>query len=78
MAEIDLNYILPCDVLLRPATTITKGCTLSTLLAALKVRESPDWQRFEDDSGLYADKYRQAIHDLTNTTDCGAALPNGK
>jgi hypothetical protein len=37
-AESD-DYILPCDVKLPPATTITKGCTLSTLMAAFKVRE---------------------------------------
>ena len=46
---IDLDYVLPCDVHLKPATTITKGCTIRTLLAALKVRESPDWDRLADE-----------------------------
>ena len=33
------EYKLPCDVRLPPATTIKKGCKLSTLMEALKVRE---------------------------------------
>ena len=31
--------VLPCDVRLPPATTIRKGCKLSTLTTALKARE---------------------------------------
>ncbi|OAF05487.1 hypothetical protein AYJ54_00850 [Bradyrhizobium centrolobii] len=77
----DLNYVLPCDVKLEPATTIKKGCTLSTLLAALKVRESPDWERFAGDEGEWAYRYRKAIHDLNNMTDKGEirpSVPNGE
>lgn len=33
------EYQLPCDVHLPPNTFIGKGCTLSTLMAALQVRE---------------------------------------
>ena len=48
---------LPCDVLLPPATIIRKGCDISTLMAALEVRERhPDkvrpikefWERRTD------------------------------
>jgi hypothetical protein len=36
---LDLNYILPCDVLLPTIgaiTTVQAGCTISTLIAALR------------------------------------------
>ncbi len=36
---VNLDYKLPCDVKLPPATTITKGCNLETLIEALKTRE---------------------------------------
>jgi len=34
-----LEAKLPCDVHLPPATTINKGCAVTTLLAGLRVRE---------------------------------------
>lgn len=71
MTEIDLDYVLPCDVKLAPVTTIAKGCTLRTLLAALKVRESPDWERLADDDGEWAVRYRKAIDDLNRLNDKG-------
>lgn len=33
---IDLNWRLPCDVKVAPATTIRKGCKLSTLLTCIR------------------------------------------
>jgi hypothetical protein len=85
---IDLDYVLPCDVKLAPATTITKGCTLRTLLAALKVRESPDWDRLAEEDAEWAARYRKAIYDLNRLNDKGLptaedvrgilAVPNGE
>lgn len=46
MKDIDLDYLLPCDVLLGPGTVIRKGCKLATLLEALHLREGKDWSRF--------------------------------
>jgi hypothetical protein len=40
------EYILPCNVHLDPATTISAGCKLSTLLNAIKLREGEDWKKF--------------------------------
>lgn len=39
-AENAAPYLLPCDVQLPPATTIKKGCRLSVLMIALKIREN--------------------------------------
>jgi hypothetical protein len=38
--SVSLDYQLPCDVRLPPAATIGKGCTLRTLMHALRLRES--------------------------------------
>jgi hypothetical protein len=39
----DDDYKLPCDVHLPPNTYLRKGCSLSTLITALRVRENwPD------------------------------------
>lgn len=50
-ADLDPLKVLPCDVIVQPATVIRKGCTLRTLLLALEQREKliaggqlvPDW-----------------------------------
>lgn len=39
---ISTDYVLPCDVHLPPATIIRKGCTLTTLMAGIKARET-EW-----------------------------------
>lgn len=35
-----LEQRIPCDVMLPPATTIKRGCPLSTVLASMKLREN--------------------------------------
>lgn len=39
---VDGDYALPCDVKVWPATTITKGCKLSTLIKCIQLRDGPD------------------------------------
>jgi hypothetical protein len=68
--KVDLDYILPCDVRLEPATVISKGCTLRTLLVALSVRETHEWQTMGD-IGEWASRYRKAIADLNQMNDKG-------
>jgi hypothetical protein len=36
---VDVDYKLPCDVRVAPATTINKGCKLGTLIECIKLRE---------------------------------------
>ena len=38
--SVSLDYQLPCDVRLPPGATIGRGCTLKTLMLALKIRET--------------------------------------
>jgi hypothetical protein len=38
----DADYILPCAVLVYPATMIGKGCKLSTLIDSIRLREGPE------------------------------------
>lgn len=38
----DDDEVLPCDVLVPPATLIKKGCKVSTLLCALEARKDMD------------------------------------
>ena len=47
---IEALYHIPCDVMLPPATVFRKGCSLSTLMVAFKVRmgRSPEENRFHD------------------------------
>jgi len=52
-AESD-DYFLPCDVKLPPATTITKGCKLSTLMAAFKVRERAELEVIHENLPEYS------------------------
>lgn len=77
MSGIDENYILPCDVMLGPATFIRKGCKLSTLLAALRCREGKDWNRFDladaKDAIAY---YRKAVDDVNRMNDKGEIPPH--
>lgn len=40
MSEISDDYKLPCDVHVPPNTYIRKGCSISTLLTALRARET--------------------------------------
>lgn len=39
MGDIDLDFVLPCDVKLPPATTIKAGCTLRTLMQGIASRQ---------------------------------------
>lgn len=39
-AAVGANYLLPCDVIVAPATVIRKGWRLSTLLMSIKARET--------------------------------------
>jgi hypothetical protein len=41
-AEVGGDYVLPCDVKVWPATVITKGCKLSTLIKCIQLRDGPD------------------------------------
>ncbi len=43
----DPNYKLPCDVRLPPATTISAGCSIVTLLMALELAGRP--KKFAND-----------------------------
>lgn len=38
-AFIDANWPLPCDVMVAPATVITRGCKLSTLVSCIRLRD---------------------------------------
>jgi hypothetical protein len=48
--SMESRAVLPCDVLLPPATIVRKGCELATLMAALKHRSTwaPSENRFDD------------------------------
>jgi hypothetical protein len=52
------DYTLPCDVKLPPNTVIGKGCKLSTLMNALRVREGQGVPRFLNTDAI--DKMRNA------------------
>jgi hypothetical protein len=76
MSPIDENYILPCDVMLGPATVIRKGCKLSTLLAALNCREGQDWNRLDlSDAKEAIARYRKAVEDVNRMNDKGEITP---
>lgn len=36
------DYVLPCDVAVAPATKVTKGCTLKTLMRSITLRENAE------------------------------------
>lgn len=38
------DYVLPCDVAVAPATKVTKGCTLKTLMQSITLREAGEMQ----------------------------------
>lgn len=42
LAYDEMVSVLPCDVKLPPSTTITKGCSVLTLMTALKMRRGTD------------------------------------
>jgi len=69
---IDENMILPCDVKLPPATTIKAGCTLGTLLLALKAVERPS--QFGTDL-QNVPECADCIH-LQGKTTCGRPVPS--
>ncbi|SDJ60545.1 hypothetical protein [Pseudomonas indica] len=49
IAKASGEQLIPCDVMLPPATTIRCGCSLNTLLAAMKLRDGfPEAQRVFD------------------------------
>lgn len=55
------DYVLPCDVRVSPATTITRGCTLKTLMQSISLREATDHE-FDVDKEI--DLSTQWINDL--------------
>jgi hypothetical protein len=67
----DLSYRLPCDVRLAPATTIRQGCTLATLIEALKQREAREPVPFSPVVRKLAGlpEYRDPTTDLMNEID---------
>lgn len=72
MTDIDMHYILPCDVMLGPATVIRRGCKLSTLLHAIQLREGQDWNRFDlADAKAAIANYRKAVDDVNRMNDKG-------
>jgi hypothetical protein len=45
--DVDLDWHIPCSVVLPLNTTVQAGCTLATLIDALKIRGSKRQGRFE-------------------------------